>query len=156
MLRIVKVSGESMAPTLESGERVLAWTPFSKQCFKRGKIVTLSYPGHPSSVQYYHSSSYTRIAALKHRQPELFIKRILGLPGDTVRIPADQLAFHILDAAGLRIEQDGDELVWSIPDEHVFVRGDGLYSSDSVTWGPIPITQLQQIVFCQFPSFRRI
>lgn len=157
MFKLVIVTGNSMVPSLENGERVLAWTPFSKRYFRRGRIATLSYLvmntfADPRS----YFGSCAQMTTLKQRRTELFIKRILGLPGDTVRIPVDQLASYVLDTASLLANQDNGDLVWQVPDGHVFVRGDGLHSSDSLTWGPIPIAHLQQIVLCRFPSFKRI
>lgn len=157
MFKLVVVTGNSMVPTLENGERVLAWTPFSKRYFRRGGIVTLSYLFMNTSADpYSYFGSCTQMTTLKQRRTELFIKRILGLPGDTVRIPVDQLTSYVLDTAGPLANQDNGDLVWQVPDGHVFVRGDGLHSSDSLTWGPIPMSQLQQIILCRFPSLKRI
>jgi signal peptidase I len=157
MFRLVLVKGQSMLPTLHNGERVLAWTPFSKRQFRRGTIVTLtdSHIHFSKSCQMQNDSDKT-VTATKKRKSELFIKRLIGLPGDTVRVAVSQLAPHVLTTIDPQARQIDSEFVWQVPDNHVFVRGDGQNSNDSVTWGPIPMFQLQQIVLCHFPSLRRI
>ncbi|GIK56284.1 MAG: hypothetical protein BroJett015_19470 [Chloroflexota bacterium] len=157
MFKIVLVSGQSMIPTLRHGERVLAWTPFARQFFKRGEIVTLSHVHlHLPTDTQSDAGFRTPIAGIQQEQPELFVKRIMGLPGDTVRIPVHQLSHHIPAAVDPQARRDGSDWVWRIPDDHVFIRGDGPYSTDSVVWGPVPFTQLRQVVLCRFPSFQRI
>lgn len=157
MFKIVLVKGHSMAPTLDAGDRVLAWTPFSKRLFRRGNIVTLC-PFHIRLTDKNRPQAefQSTIAFLEYELPELFIKRIVGLPGDTIRISATQLPQHTMSAIDPRAIRHGDELLWHIPEDHIFVRGDGVQSGDSITWGPIPLIRLRQIVLCRFPSLQRI
>jgi signal peptidase I len=157
MLAIVLVNGHSMTPTLQNGERVLAWTPFSKWLFRRGSIVTLRHfhirlTGEQRSQPHYRAT----VAAIECDPPEILIKRLVGLPGDTVCIPLSQLSPHMLATVDPQAVQHGDKLLWYVPDGHVFVRGDGRQSNDSVAWGPIPMTKLNQLILCRFPSFQRI
>lgn len=157
MFKIVLVNGQSMSPTLLNGERVLAWTPFAKQFFKRGTIVTLSHfhmqlPANKRS----HPAFHAAVVSIEQEQSELFVKRIIGLPGDTVRISIDQLPPHALATVDPQVICNGSELLWHIPDGQVFVRGDGQQSNDSIAWGAIPFEKLDQIVLCRFPSFQRI
>jgi signal peptidase I len=157
MLKIIVVNGQSMSPTLPSGDRVLAWTPFARRFFKRGVIVTLShFHIHLPADKQNQPGFRAATAAIVQEQSELFIKRLVGLPGDTVRIPLSQLSPHSLVTVDPQAARRSDELVWHVPAGHVFVRGDGLQSNDSVAWGPIPFEKLDQIVLCRFPSFQRI
>jgi signal peptidase I len=157
MFKIVLVNGQSMIPTLQNGERVLAWIPFARRFFKRGAIVTLShFHIHLPAGKQNHPGFRAATAAIAQEQSELFIKRLVGLPGDTVRIPLSQLSPHSLVTVDPRAARRSDELVWHVPAGYVFVRGDGQVSNDSVAWGPIPFEKLDQIVLCRFPSFQRI
>jgi signal peptidase I len=157
MFKIVLINGYSMTPTLQSGERVLAWTPFARCFFKRGVIVTLShFHIHLPAGKQNQPGFQAATATIAQERAELFIKRLVGLPGDTVRIPLSQLSPHSLVTVDPRAARRSDELVWRVPAGHVFVRGDGLQSNDSVAWGPIPFAKLSQLVLCRFPSFQRI
>ncbi|VAW37604.1 Signal peptidase I [hydrothermal vent metagenome] len=158
MFKIVLVTGHSMIPTLQNGERVLAWTPVVRKPFKRGEIVTLFHIDHihlPADKRS-RPNLHAAIATTEQEPVELFVKRIVGLPGDTIRIPVNQLSPHTLTIADPQANRCGSDFVWHIPDGHVFVQGDGPHSIDSVVWGSIPFTQLKQIVLCRFPSFKRI
>lgn len=146
-----------MTPTLQSGERVLAWTPLAKRLFRRGSLVTLRHFHIRLTDEQRAQPGYqTAVAVLERQPPEILIKRLIGLPGDTVRIPIPQLSPYALAIADPQAIRRGDELLWHVPAGHVFVRGDGQQSNDSVAWGPIPLEKLDQLVLCRFPSFQRI
>jgi signal peptidase I len=157
MLKIVIIDGKSMMPALQSGERVLAWTPFSKRLFRRGSLVTLRhFPIRLTAEQRSQPRYQAAIAVLERDPSGLLIKRLVGLPGDTVRIPLSRLSPHALATVDPQAMRRDDELLWHVPTGHVFVRGDNQVSNDSVTWGPIPFVKLNQLVLCRFPSFQRI
>jgi signal peptidase I len=157
MLKIVSIIGQSMLPTLQNGERVLAWTPLSRCFFKCGAIVTLShFHIHLPADKRNQPGFRAAMAALAQERSELFVKRVVGLPGDTVRIPLSQLSSHAMTTVDPQAVRQGDELLWHVPAGHVFVRGDGQVSNDSDAWGAIPFEKLDQIVLCRFPSFQRI
>lgn len=63
----VVISGHSMDPTLQNGERVIA---LKQAKVKRFDIVTLQAPDNPK---------------------EEYVKRVIGLPGDTVEVKNDEL-----------------------------------------------------------------
>jgi signal peptidase I len=157
MLAIVLVNGHSMTPTLQNGERVLAWTPFSKRLFRQGNLVTLRHFHIRLTDEQRAQPRYrAAVAVLERDPPELLIKRLIGLPGDTIRIAVSQVSSSALATVDPQAVRQGDELLWHVPAGHVFVRGDGQVSNDSVAWGPIPFEKLDQIVLCRFPSFQRI
>ncbi len=72
VVRPYRVSAGSMAETLLPGDYVLTETlsPHFAAPLKRGEIITLHYPLNPS---------------------QLFIKRVIGIPGDHIRIVNKQL-----------------------------------------------------------------
>lgn len=113
---IVTVRGESMAPALHEGDRVLV---VRRWPLRRGAIVAVRVPPAPGEA------------------PWLWIKRAIALGGQQARVPRARLAPNADPTlSGGRL--DGDDVVWDVPPGHVFVRGDAVASADSATWGPIP------------------
>ena len=123
----VTVRGESMAPALHDGDRVLAlrWWPR-----RRGAIVVC------------------RVAPAPGEAPWLWVKRIVATGGEVARIPLARLHPDARpERSGGRI--DGDHAVWDVPAGHVFVKGDANASADSATWGPIPVSAIAGVVVRQ-------
>jgi signal peptidase I len=116
----IRVDGFSMEPTLLDGEFVFV----SKLSYKlgepqRGDVIVFRYPRDPE---------------------EEYIKRLIGLPGDHVRISDgqvfinNQLITEPYIAAAPYYQSE-----WVVPDNTYFVLGDNRNSSsDSHNWGPVP------------------
>jgi signal peptidase I len=120
----IRVDGSSMEPSLHSGEFVivnrLAYR-FGEP--KLGDVVVFHFPGDPSQE---------------------YIKRIIGLPGDTVRIAAGIVTVNgvILNEPYIaaRPRYEG---TWEVPDGHIYVLGDNRNnSSDSHNFGPVPLENM--------------
>ncbi len=132
----VRVEGTSMLPRLHDGERIvinkfvypLADWPSSSlsigRAVRHGDIVVFYYPNDPS----------TR-----------YVKRVIGVPGDTVRIDDDGRVFvngerivePYLDAELTRRPEPMDPV--RVSEHYYFVMGDNRdNSSDSRTWGLVP------------------
>jgi signal peptidase I len=120
------VSGASMEPTFDTGDYLLVdKLSYHFEGPKRGDVVIFRYPKDPSTY---------------------FIKRIVGLPGDTVRINDGKVT--IVDAAhpeGFTLNQSflsfvsSDSGTYVIGNDEYFVMGDNRpASSDSRTWGELP------------------
>ena len=117
----VRVDGFSMRPTLEDGEFVLV----NKLAYRfgehqRGDIIVFHFPMDP--------------------EQEL-IKRVIGLPGDSVSIQNGQVIVNGVPtnepyiAATPRYSGD-----WQVPVGQLFVLGDNRNdSSDSHSWGLLPV-----------------
>jgi signal peptidase I len=120
----VRVDGFSMRPTLEDGELVLV----NKLAYwlgqpKHGDIVVFRYPVNPS---------------------EDLIKRVIGLPGDVVKIQDGKLYINGLAVSEPYIaaapEYYGE---WVVPQGQLFVLGDNRNDSlDSHEWGVLPQTNV--------------
>ncbi len=118
----IRVDGESMEPTLTSGEYVMVnrlsyrfGTPH------RGDIIVFHFPGNPQ---------------------EEYIKRIIGLPGDDVLVRNGQVYINgqLLNESyiSVKINYTG---TWHIPEGQLFVLGDNRNnSSDSHDWGTVPMS----------------
>ena len=120
----IRVEGSSMEPTLHDAELVVV----NRLAYRwsdpgRGDIVVFRFPLEPE---------------------RRFIKRIVGLPGEFIVIHDGQVTIDgvPLDepyiAAPPRYSGE-----WEIQPGQLFVLGDNRNnSSDSQTWGPLPVSQL--------------
>ncbi len=118
-----RISGISMEPNFADGQFILVdkLTYFVSQP-RRGDVVVLKFPANPSQ--------------------KLFIKRIVGLPGETVAVAHGVVAVNgvVLTEAFL------PEGIFTDPDvtkvlgyQEYFVLGDNRpNSNDSRYWGPLP------------------
>ena len=117
----IRVDGDSMKPTLLSGEYVavnrLSYQLGSPQ---RGDIIVFHFPRNPT---------------------EEYIKRIIGLPGDVIEVMNGSVYVNgqpfnesYLD---VKINYTGK---WEVPSGQLFVLGDNRNnSSDSHDWGTVPM-----------------
>ena len=118
----VKVEGSSMAPQLSDQERiVINKFIYNFEPIQRGDIVVFRYPRDPGKS---------------------FIKRVVGLPGETVEI---RRGIVYINGMPLREEylppQEQDRQSYPptrLPPQHYFVLGDHRRSSnDSRAWGTV-------------------
>jgi len=117
----IRVDGSSMEPSLQSGEFVIV----NRLAYKLGEpesgdVVVFHFPGDPGQE---------------------YIKRLIGLPGDAVRVSSgtvyinDQALDEPYIAANPRYQGS-----WNVPENHIFVLGDNRNnSSDSHNWGSVPM-----------------
>jgi signal peptidase I len=136
VIQPVKVEGTSMLPRLHDGERIFVnkflysldgWPSKSLSIgrpIQRGDIVVFWYPRDPSKS---------------------FIKRVIGLPGETVRIDTDGKVYingQQLDEPYLSKEFTSApqrSIVKTVRDHRYFVMGDNRdHSNDSRAWGQVP------------------
>jgi signal peptidase I len=117
----VRVEGTAMLPTLRDGDRILMDESIGE--LKRGDIVMFLYPKDKSKS---------------------YIKRIIGLPGETVEIRVGQVYINgqILDEP--YIDESYNQAKQSfaprpVAENTYFVAGDNRdNSSDSRYWGTVP------------------
>ncbi len=124
------VSGDSMIPTFHNGEYLIVDElsyRFSEP--KRHDTIILHYPLEPQKY---------------------FIKRIVGLPGETVQFegariritPTDGSEPFMLDEPFVK-NQSSDFLTVTLGPDEYYVLGDNRSaSSDSRRWGPLPRTDI--------------
>ena len=120
------VEGESMHPTFESGDYlVVDELTYHLSEPKRGDVVIFRYPGDPSVF---------------------YIKRIIGLPGETVHIDHGKTSISKKDGSTVILNESyvvAEDATYSLDstlgNDQFFVMGDNRpRSSDSRVWGPLP------------------
>jgi signal peptidase I len=139
-----KVEMVSMEHTLEPDDYVLVdrlsprWAGYS-----RGDVVVFNPP-----------RSWTS-------RPEPYIKRVIGLSGDTIDVRDDGLVYVngtalverylFADDAGLPEPTTSDPTHWVVPDGELFVMGDHRQqSADSRVYGPIPVGSVVGRAFVRY------
>jgi signal peptidase I len=136
-LYIVTIRGWSMYPTLAPGDRVLVLRHWPARWLKKGQILI----GFPPSV------FTNKVKDALERS--FIIKRVIGLPGDTLVTFLSDLP-ESERASRLDQHSDDGKRVWHIPQQNVFVKGDSP-GTDSLTWGAIPFSHVAGIVLLKLP-----
>jgi signal peptidase I len=118
----VKVEGTSMMPSLEDQERIFVNKfVYRLEAIQRGDIVVFRYPRDPSKS---------------------FIKRVIGLAGDHIRIVAGQVYVNGKpldeDYVPAAYEDERSYADMTVPPDSYFVLGDHRsLSNDSRDFGPV-------------------
>jgi signal peptidase I len=139
------VSGESMEPTYKNGEYLLVdELTYRFRQPERGEVVVFRYPGDEKSF---------------------FIKRIIGLPGETVTISDNSISISspnsssslVLNESYLRdTTKTFSEKTALIGDDELYVMGDNRSNSfDSRSWGPLKIDHVKGLVRLRIFPFNR-
>ncbi|MEM8535436.1 MAG: signal peptidase I [Chloroflexota bacterium] len=150
---ITTVRGESMSPALEEGDRLLSLNFWPHSWLRRGQIVTGNSDKLLLPIEAF-EQVHNDVAVVSFEDETIdtkFIKRIVGLPGDTVCVPLTSLHVNLQTALQSQADAHGN-LVWEVPDRHCFLRGDGTFSVDSLLLGPIPLAALRGIVLLKLPN----
>ena len=136
VMTIFAIEGVSMEPTFEGGELVLVnRIIYRANEPKRGDVVLLRFPG---------------------REEEKYIKRIIGLPHEVVKIQNSEV--YINDQ---KLKEDylspyqntTPDMEKTLSDDEFFVMGDNRpNSNDSRIWGPCPKKNLiGKAIFILYP-----
>ena len=119
------IPSESMLPTFEVGDKLFVdKLSYHFAGFDRGDVVVFDAP--PAA----------------HLQEEALIKRVIGLPGDKVKIEAGIVYVNgvALDEPYEMEKPEQDFAETTIPEESLFVLGDNRNNSfDSRYWGVVPM-----------------
>lgn len=119
------VSGSSMEPTFNNGNYLLVdELTYDFRNPERGEVIVFKYPNDPNTY---------------------FIKRVIGLPGETVKIKDNQI--EVVGDDGVRVlrepyivqKADMADFEKTLGSDEYFVMGDNRnFSFDSRSWGPLP------------------
>jgi signal peptidase I len=118
----IRVESISMQPTLYEGDFVIVnRVAYTLGTPHRGDVIIFHYPPDPG------------------REP--YIKRVIGLPGDTVRVQGGEVYINDVPIREPYIKAPpAYENVWQVPEDSLFVLGDNRNnSSDSHSWGMVPL-----------------
>ena len=147
LVKPFRIPSESMVPTLEVGQRVLV----DRVSYKfgepdRGDIVVFKPPaGQPSTCGVRRADDQPCPRGTPERSDTNFIKRVVAVPGDRVRIMEGSVYIN-----GQRQREPFARLdpecgtcnlprEIRIPEDHYYMMGDNRgESADSREWGPVP------------------
>jgi signal peptidase I len=148
LVKPFRIPSESMVPTLEIGQRVLVdRVSFRFSDPDRGDIIVFKPPAgaDTNTCGVRHSSDTACPEPTKERSDTNFIKRVVGLPGDRLKVLKGEVYingrrqkddFARLDATCDICNLPGEI---TIPKDHYFMMGDNRgESADSRFWGPVP------------------
>jgi len=138
------VSGSSMYPTFENGDYLIVdQLSYRFEDPHRGDVVVFKYPKEPK---------------------KFFIKRIIGLPGETIEIKNNEVFIkYEKNNVGIKIEEDyiknmqTKDILIAVKDNEYFVMGDNRNaSSDSRVWGTVPKKLLTGRAFLRLLPIKQI
>lgn len=138
------VNGSSMEPTFHTNEYLLVdQLSYSLGTPKRGEVIIFKYPLIPSRY---------------------FIKRVIALPGESIRIKGTQVevkevgsdTFIMLEEPYIEFERESF-VETTLADDEYFVMGDNrLASLDSRSWGPLNESFIVGKAFVRLFPFSKI
>ena len=125
LAQATQVQGQSMEPNLHTAQRlVVEKVTYRFHGPRRGDIVVIDLP---------------------EAGPELLIKRVIALPGETVASQGNQITINGEPLEEPYVTSPGGREVPEqiVPPLHVFVMGDNRqFSNDSRNFGPVPIDKI--------------
>lgn len=160
-----RIPSESMVPTLAVGQRVLV-ERITKHFGNpgRGDILVFKPPAGADNDQcgVSHPQDQACPEPTKARSQTNFIKRVVGLPGDHLKVIGGRVWINGKQQKESFIRPDPNCQICDLPREitvppgHFFMMGDNRgESDDSRTWGPVPKKWIiGQAFFTYWPPHR--
>jgi signal peptidase I len=162
VVQAFKIPSGSMEPTLLIGDHILVnkFLYGVKIPFTRKTVVPISEPRRDDVVVFIYPVDTSKD----------FIKRVIGLPGDTLEIRDSKIYINgnlyddkygrYVDGAGKGNPSGGFHYgPTTVPEHHLFVMGDNRdHSYDSRFWGFVPIPSVKGkafIIYWSWPNWGR-
>lgn len=153
VIKAYRVSSGSMSPTAITGQRIIAdhlmdkdWIP------KPGTIIVFKAPagaisGAARECAVERAPGTACLSAIAGRTQVSFVKRVVGGPGDRVRVRHGHVIRNgapIAEPFAVGCEEEVCNLAeFTVPANSYFVMGDNRGDSlDSRFWGPVPRSQI--------------
>lgn len=166
VVKAYEIPSESMEPTLMVGDRILVdRASYHFRAPRRGEVIVFRFNPNDTANWTQGSNGFIRcldllaeMLNLAHQDSLPFIKRVVGLPGDTVEVRMGGTVY----INGEQLEENyqvilgGPEGKWEVPPGTVMVMGDNRSNSnDSRRWGYVPYQAIiGRAVFIWWPLSR--
>jgi signal peptidase I len=163
VVQAFKIPSGSMVPTLLVGDHILVnkFIYGVKLPYFRNTLIPISSPKREDVIVFIYPVDHSKD----------FIKRVIGLPGDTLEILGrkiyingklheDPFGYYALDkeAPSSRREEVHIGPI-GVPEDHLFVMGDNRdHSYDSRFWGFVPLSAVKGkafIIYWSWPNWKR-
>jgi len=158
LFQVSVVEQDSMNPTIHEGDKLV----IDKLTYRLGSV-------HRLDVIVFETTDTS--ASGTERRPKDYIKRVIGLPGETIEVHDDDVWIKDADGTSRLLKEPfwptrSDRRTYVVPPHHYLVMGDNrYYSKDSritmnregreETLGFVPETQIRGIVRLRFWHFSR-
>ena len=140
------IPSDSMIPTLHTGDRLVV-----------EKVSYHFHPPHTGDIVVFEPPE--QLQSLGYRKDQVFIKRIIGKPGDLVRVNNGKVYINDRPLSEDYIAEPPDYQLVSVkvPEAEFFVMGDNRNdSNDSHIWGFLPKQNIIGRAIFRFWPFDRI
>lgn len=140
------IPSDSMIPTLHTGDRLVV-----------EKVSYHFHPPHTGDIVVFEPPE--QLQSLGYRKDQVFIKRIIGKPGDLVRVNNSKVYINDRPLSEDYIAEPPDYQLVSVkvPEAEFFVMGDNRNdSNDSHIWGFLPKQNIIGRAIFRFWPFDRI
>ncbi len=165
VVKAYEIPSISMEPTLKVGDKILVdRASYHFRDPRRGEVIVFRFNPNDPANWTQGGNLFVRdldllaeVLNITHQDSLPFIKRIIGLPGETVEVKDGDVYIN-----GELLEEDyehfkgGPEGRWTVPEGSVMVMGDNRpNSSDSRIWGFVPYQAIiGRAVFIWWPLSR--